>query len=160
MQKKSREFPPTFSYRLFHGITHLFRMFMPCDCISFSKTPKISKKKFARVPPYIFIFAFSQASDIRCRHALRHSISFLALYSNFCIIPDTSNFALLEPLFEKNGESPPLHFQISFFTGLRHPFSACSMPFYIIFYALKQLFYHFKHFPIDFGDFQNFQKIS
>ena len=91
VKKNSREFPPTFSYRLFHGITHLFRMFMPCDCISFSKTPKISKK---------------------------------------------------------NRESSPLHFHICFFTGLRHPLSACSTAFYIISCALFEFLYYSWHFQL------------
>ena len=61
---------------------------------------------------------------------------------------------------KQNCESSPLHFLFSFFTGVRHPFSACYMPFYIIFYALFRFSYHFWRFLIHFGDFRNFRKFS
>ena len=46
-------------------------------------------------------------------------------------------FQKTKKYWKKNRESSPLHFCICCFTSLRHPFSACYMPFYIIFQLQK-----------------------
>ena len=108
--------------------------------------PKIRNigKKIARVPPSFLYLLFHkpQTSVFGMLYAILH---------HFSISKKSKHW-------KKNSREFPPTFRFSCFTGVRHPFSAFYMPFYIIFHALFIFSYHFWRFLIHLRDFRNFRK--